>query len=104
MSTLAAKCNAAADIQFCAVMRKRRHRSRTSGVSAAQTYHSVEATRNSWRKLSARPRETANTYACTAKVRTIRVQAPRIAAQVSKRRKGVGFGSFITQSSYAEAP
>src|SRR5215467_16405652 len=84
---LPAICTARGGSHRCEVMRKRRHSHSSRGVSAAQTYHSVAATRNSWRKLSGRLRETANTYACPAKVRTIRVQAPKIASQVRTRRE-----------------
>src|ERR1051326_5817832 len=83
----ATTCKGTVTRQFRAVMRKRRQRSSTRGVSAAQMYHSLAANRNSRRKLSGRLRDSANTCACAATARTIRVHARRMAPQVRKRRE-----------------
>src|SRR5882672_750088 len=85
ITTDAARCTRTAGSHFCDVMRNRRQRNRTRGVSAAQIYQSVDAARNSCQKLSGRPRATANTYACTEKVRTIRVHAAKISAHFRRR-------------------
>src|ERR1700756_4628520 len=97
MSSPAVRGSKTAGNQFCDVMRTRRQSERTKGVSAAQTYQSVEATRNSCQKLSALPRETAKTYACTEKVRTIRVHAARTSVHSRRRLRNLEGISNIVQ-------